>query len=100
MHQSFAELNDLIEKDDKNYRVILDADPLSTEIREGGVGGTERFNEDEIRNFPALVYDYTILEKLKRKPQCRSAILSGTSGTVGRKGGHVGITTCYSADSQ
>lgn len=66
MHQSFAELNDLIEKDDNNYRVILDVGPLSKEIREGGVGGTERFNEDEIRNFPGLLYDYTILEKLKR----------------------------------
>jgi len=66
MHQSFSELNDLIEKDDKNYRVILDADPLSKEIREGGVGGTERFDEEELRNLPALIYDYTILEKLKR----------------------------------
>lgn len=66
MHKSFSELNTLIEKDDKNYRVILDIDPLSTEIREGGVGGTERFNADEIKNFPGLIYDYTILEKLKR----------------------------------
>lgn len=66
LHQSFSELNDLIEKDDNNYRVILDIGPLSQDMREGGVGGTERFDEDEIRNFPGLIYDYTILEKLKQ----------------------------------
>lgn len=67
IHKSFGELNNLIEKDDKNYRVILDTGPLSPEIREGGVGGSERFNMDEIKNFHTLVYDYTILEKLKHK---------------------------------
>lgn len=65
IHKSFSELNSLIEKDDKNYRVILDSDPLTPEIRKGGVGGSEKFSLDEIEDFPALVYDYTILEKLK-----------------------------------
>jgi len=67
IHHSFAELNNLVEKDDKNYRVILDTAPLSPEIREGGVGGSEKFNVDEIKNFPMLIYDYTMLEKLKHK---------------------------------
>lgn len=67
IHESFSALNTLVEKDDKNYRVILDAEPLSPEIREGGSGGSERFNIDDIKNFPNLVYDYTILQKLKNK---------------------------------
>lgn len=65
IHHSFATLNILIEKDDQNYRTILDSEPLSAEIRSAGVGGSERFSMDEIEDFPALVYDYTILEKLK-----------------------------------
>jgi len=67
IHESFSALNTLVEKDDKNYRVILDAEPLSPEIREGGSGGSERFNIDDIKNFSNLVYDYTILQKLKNK---------------------------------
>lgn len=67
IHASFAELNKLVEKDDKNYRVILDTDPLSPEIRQGGVGGSEKFNVDEIKNFPSLLYEYTMLEKLKSR---------------------------------
>lgn len=67
IHHAFSELNTLIEKDDHNYRAILDTEPLSTEIREGGAGGSERFDADEVRNFPTLLYDYTILEKLKNK---------------------------------
>lgn len=65
IHQAFASLNGLIEKDDKNYRVILDSEPLSAEIRKSGVGGSEKFNTEDIKDFPALVYDYTILNNLK-----------------------------------
>jgi hypothetical protein len=65
IHHSFAALNILIEKDDQNYRTILDTEPLSPEIRSAGVGGSEKFSMDEIKDFPSLVYDYTILEKLK-----------------------------------
>jgi len=65
IHKSYSQLNSLIEKDDKNYRVILDSEPLSADIRKGGVGGSEKFSLDEIRDFPSLVYDYTVLEKLK-----------------------------------
>jgi murein DD-endopeptidase MepM/ murein hydrolase activator NlpD len=67
IHHAFAELNALVEKDDNTYRVILDTEPLSPEIREGGAGGSERFDADEIKSFPSLLYDYTILEKLKSK---------------------------------
>ncbi|HEY5917898.1 MAG TPA: M23 family metallopeptidase [Chryseolinea sp.] len=67
IHHAFSELNVLVEKDDKTYRAILDSEPLSPEIREGGAGGSERFDASELKNFPTLLYDYTILEKLKSK---------------------------------
>ena len=67
IHHSFSELNSLVEKDDNTYRAILDTEPLSAEIREGGAGGSEKFDAGEIKNFPTLLYDYTILEKLKNK---------------------------------
>jgi len=67
IHQAFSELNTLVEKDDNTYRAILDTEPLSAEIREGGAGGSEKFDAGEIRNFPTLLYDHTILEKLKNK---------------------------------
>ena len=67
IHHSFSELNSLVEKDDNTYRAILDTEPLSAEIREGGAGGSEKFDVGEIKNFPTLLYDYTILEKLKNK---------------------------------
>ena len=67
IHHSFSELNSLVEKDDNTYRAILDTEPLSAEIREGGAGGSEKFDAAEIKNFPTLLYDYTILEKLKNK---------------------------------
>ncbi len=67
IHHAFSELNVLVEKDDKNYRVILDTEALSPEIREGGAGGSEKFAVDEIKDFPTLLYDYTILEKLQSK---------------------------------
>lgn len=67
IHHAFSELNTLVEKDDHNYRAILDTEPLSAEIREGGAGGSEKFDADEVKNFPTVLYDYTILGKLKGK---------------------------------
>jgi murein DD-endopeptidase MepM/ murein hydrolase activator NlpD len=67
IHHSFSELNALVEKDDKTYRAILDSEPLSPEVREGGAGGSEKFAASEIKNFPTILYDYTILKKLKSK---------------------------------
>lgn len=57
----------LIDKDDNNYRVILDSSPLSTSIREAGVGGSERINHKLLRDFPAILREYTTIEKLRHK---------------------------------
>jgi murein DD-endopeptidase MepM/ murein hydrolase activator NlpD len=64
---AFAELNTLVERDDKNYRVILDSSPLAPEIREGGAGGSEKFSTEGLKDYPNVISDYAILEKLKSK---------------------------------
>ena len=61
------ELVALIEKDDHNYRVILDSEPLSTSVREAGIGGSVKFNADEIKEFPNVLSSYVKLEKLKHQ---------------------------------
>lgn len=61
------ELTALIEKDDNNYRVILDTEPLSTSVREAGIGGSVKFNAEEIKEFPGILTNYVKLEKLKHQ---------------------------------
>jgi hypothetical protein len=63
--RSEIELNALIEKDDHNYRVILDAEPLSAEVRMGGSGGSEKFDRDDLTEVPNVLQDYESLAKLK-----------------------------------
>ncbi|MBL7858318.1 MAG: M23 family metallopeptidase [Cyclobacteriaceae bacterium] len=62
-----VQLLSFVEKDDKNYRVILDAQPLSTTEREAGVGGSEKFNLREIKDFPKVLRGYQQIEKLKHQ---------------------------------
>ena len=57
----------LIDKDDNNYRVILDSSPLSASIREAGVGGSERINHKLLKEFPIILDEYTTIEKLRHQ---------------------------------
>lgn len=62
-------LDRLINKDDYNYRVILDSSPLPASIREGGIGGSERMFLVDAENLP-LIYDhYRRIDKLRRQVQ-------------------------------
>lgn len=61
------QLTKLIEKDDYNYRVILDSQPLENSIREAGVGGSEKNDLREVRDFPSIYSDYKRLDKLARQ---------------------------------
>lgn len=56
-----------IDKDDNNYRVILDSSPLSSSIREAGVGGTERINYGIANGFPTILASYKSIEKLNHQ---------------------------------
>jgi murein DD-endopeptidase MepM/ murein hydrolase activator NlpD len=56
-----------IDKDDNNYRIILDSHPLSHSIREAGVGGSERINHKLLKDFPVVLGEYVIIEKLQHQ---------------------------------
>lgn len=58
-------LHALVDKDDHNYRLILDTDPLSPEIRNGGIGGSDRFDKDEVGEIPQLLETYSSLTRLQ-----------------------------------
>src|SRR5687768_4595645 len=57
----------LVEKDDHNYRVILDAGPLPASMRNAGIGGSERINHKLLKEFPVILQEYTTVEKLKHQ---------------------------------
>jgi murein DD-endopeptidase MepM/ murein hydrolase activator NlpD len=57
----------LVEKDDQNYRVILDSRPLPSSMRNAGVGGSERINHKLLKEFPVILKELTTVEKLKHQ---------------------------------
>jgi murein DD-endopeptidase MepM/ murein hydrolase activator NlpD len=61
------QLAEFIEKDDHTYRVILDSNPLEPSIREAGVGGSEKINHKILKDFPAILREYQLIEKLKHQ---------------------------------
>ena len=67
--KSQNQLAGLIEKDDHNYRLILDSNPLEASIREAGIGGSEKINLNSIVSFPYMINDYVSLEKLKHQTE-------------------------------
>ena len=71
LHDQIEEANDklatLVEKDDHNYRVILDSEPLDPSIREAGIGGSEKINTSQLEDYPVVLNEYLVLEKLKHQ---------------------------------
>ena len=71
LHDQIEEANKdlaaLVEKDDHNYRVILDSEPLGSSIREAGIGGSEKINTSQLEDFPVVLNEYLGLEKLKHQ---------------------------------
>jgi len=71
LHDEIEEANGklltLIEKGDRNYRVILDSEPLDASIREAGIGGSEKINTAQLEEYPLVLNEYRLLEKLKHQ---------------------------------
>jgi murein DD-endopeptidase MepM/ murein hydrolase activator NlpD len=71
LHDQIDEANQklltLIQKGDHNYRVILDSEPLDASIREAGIGGSEKMNSAQLGEFPYVLKEYQIFEKLKHQ---------------------------------
>lgn len=64
---AYNHLNDLINQDDNNYRVILDLQPLGSAVREAGVGGAEPIYRAEVKRYNLVVDTYKRFEKLKHQ---------------------------------
>jgi murein DD-endopeptidase MepM/ murein hydrolase activator NlpD len=62
-----AELQQLIEKDDHNYRVILDAEPLQPSERQAGVGGSIKIDTEALGDFPVVLNSYTSIQNLRHQ---------------------------------
>lgn len=63
-----AVLKDLRQRDDQVYRVIFEAEPIPTEVREAGFGGVNRYKELEGYNSSELLIETTKkLDKLSRQ---------------------------------
>lgn len=71
LHQRVKQVSEnlahFIDKDDNNYRVILDSPPLSPSIREAGVGGSEKINHKLLNDFPEVLREYSAVEKLQHQ---------------------------------
>jgi murein DD-endopeptidase MepM/ murein hydrolase activator NlpD len=62
-----SQLAHLIEKDDNNYRVILDSSPLPASIRVAGTGGSENINLKSAKAYPFIYADHVAIQKLQRQ---------------------------------
>lgn len=67
MNHASEKLQQLAERDDKNYRVILDIDPLQANIRKAGVGGSEKFDRSPLQDFPHILKTYDSLLSLQHQ---------------------------------
>src|SRR5690606_16715261 len=62
--QAATELERLIEKDDHNYLIILDSQPLGSSIRDAGTGGSEKMDLTTDRAFHDIYEGYELIDKL------------------------------------
>ncbi len=63
-------LQNLRERDDNVYRLIFEADPIPTNIRTAGIGGTNKYKEllnKELIQEDLIIDDFKRLDKLKRQ---------------------------------
>ena len=60
----------LQDRDDNIYRVIFEADPIPSTIRQAGVGGTDRYKdlrEEKIERESLVLSTFTNIDKLKKQ---------------------------------
>jgi murein DD-endopeptidase MepM/ murein hydrolase activator NlpD len=62
-----SKLDELIQKDDQVYRVILDSTPLPATMREAGTGGSEKLDLNLVKDFSFIVQNFVAIDKLKHQ---------------------------------
>lgn len=60
-------LNKLIEKDDQDYRTILDVEPLQPSVRKAGIGGSEKFDKKALQQYPAILKSYVSIRDIRHQ---------------------------------
>lgn len=66
-------LSHLQETDDNLYRTIFEAEPIASSLREGGIGGVNRYEELEGYNNSRIVIETAMrLDKIKKKTYVQS----------------------------
>jgi len=65
---AYSSIEELQFKDDNIYRVILDTDPIASTVREGGVGGHDKFEElISLEDNQMIINTYKSIDNLKKK---------------------------------
>ena len=82
---AYTELNELINQDDNNYRVILDLQPLGSEVREAGVGGAEPLYLAEVKKYDLISETYKRFEKLKHQLDVEQQSFDELASTIETK---------------
>ncbi|HEU5291727.1 MAG TPA: M23 family metallopeptidase, partial [Cyclobacteriaceae bacterium] len=82
---AYHELKALINQDDNNYRVILDLQPLGSEVREAGVGGAEPSYLAEVKNYNLISETYKRFEKLKHQLDVEKQSFDELAATIETK---------------
>jgi murein DD-endopeptidase MepM/ murein hydrolase activator NlpD len=83
LERTSDQLSALEHNDDKNYRVILDLEPLDESQREAGVGGREK--ESELIPYPLIRTAYQQAEKIKNRLDIEAQSLQQLMNELTRK---------------
>ncbi len=68
LDEALEVMEDLQQRDDNLYRVILQTDPISTHVRQAGYGGTNRYEHlEDMVNADLVIETTSKLDKLKRQ---------------------------------
>lgn len=88
LKQAYEKVENLQFKDDKIYRVILDTEPIPYTMREGGVGGHDKYEgmmDANLSQPNMIVGTYQKMDKLKKKLYIQSKSYDQISTLLGEK---------------
>ena len=86
LQSAYESVGELQFKDDKIYRVILDTDPIPATVREGGVGGHDKYEGLMSLEQNQMVIDaYKSLDDIKKKLYIQSKSYDQISNLISEK---------------
>ncbi|MBL6449039.1 peptidoglycan DD-metalloendopeptidase family protein [Fulvivirga sp. 29W222] len=88
LQRAYDHAEELEFKDDKIYRVILDTEPIPLTVREGGVGGHDKYEglmEEDLEQSEMIVGTFQKMDKLKKKLYIQSKSYDQISSLLSEK---------------